>query len=517
MEKKSVNVGINVQKNKPLKPKKKRRFLLYFLIFILSILLVIKIFPSQTLDIFADSAYKSGDFETAAKIYKMVYNLDNKDKEALYREVYSLSKLPLTYENQKEIYRISQLDNNTAGEMLATNILKSYKAHLSLKIGVNYIENVVYNGEVIRWNVSDMPLTYYVEQSNVPQFYYEAVEKSFATWEKETFELVSFKKTDDPNADIRISFVDSNRENNGDCTEGNCEYAVGLTSPKIRNKSLLYMTITILKKTNLGTDFPADDMNVIAVHEIGHALGIWGHSNYKGSIMYYSADKDFAYGDKKDISYIDLNTLRLLYKLNPDITNSAITNLNRKNLIFAPILTESLNNTTSDEKINAAKEKLKNNPNDINNWIELSSIYAKKEDYEASITVLNDAIPYVRDNETLSVLYYNMTVSAINMKNYPKALQFAQAAYSTSGNIDSRILIAEIHSLQKNNNEAEQEFKQILNEDPSNIDAITAYTSACIREKNIFKARKILKDFVKTNPNAKNDPQIARFKILLLF
>jgi hypothetical protein len=50
-------------------------------------------------------------------------------------------------------------------------------------------------------------------------------------------------------------------------------------------------------------------LETIACHEIGHALGLWGHSDYEGDVMYPIAGQ-------RTPSDRDIRTIRLLYGLN---------------------------------------------------------------------------------------------------------------------------------------------------------------------------------------------------------
>jgi hypothetical protein len=66
-------------------------------------------------------------------------------------------------------------------------------------------------------------------------------------------------------------------------------------------------------RLNVSSQFPRSSMlETIACHELGHALGIWGHSDYKGDCMYPIASR-------RTPSARDIRTMRLIYGLDGDV------------------------------------------------------------------------------------------------------------------------------------------------------------------------------------------------------
>lgn len=58
----------------------------------------------------------------------------------------------------------------------------------------------------------------------------------------------------------------------------------------------------------------------VALHEIGHMLGLKAHSNFPGDVMYPST----AVGDYSQVQHLsqrDINTMRLVYQSKPNYTN----------------------------------------------------------------------------------------------------------------------------------------------------------------------------------------------------
>jgi hypothetical protein len=81
-----------------------------------------------------------------------------------------------------------------------------------------------------------------------------------------------------PGFDIYINWTDSALSNSSDVS--------GLTQlyPSYR-KTIINSTTTLAVQTNHGNSLNEEDLQNVALHELGHVLGV-GHSNYTGDLMY---------------------------------------------------------------------------------------------------------------------------------------------------------------------------------------------------------------------------------------
>lgn len=505
----------SVIKVKPKKPKKKRIIFFWMILFIALGFLITRIFIVDIACEVGKAAYQNKQYEQAAKLLKTVYSINPDNKECLYYWAASLSKLPITLENQKDLYKIAQSDNDSAGELLASKILKSYKAKILLKSGDNYIEKALYNDTVLRWNLENLPLKYCIESSApIPNFYVNSTHNSFKLWQSHSNELLTFSPTENKNeANIIITFSET-----GDlekCTGENCEYSVGTTIPKLKGDKLLFMDVKINTKNNLHHYFSQEEISTVLTHEIGHALGIWGHSTNKSSIMYYSADKQYGY-TSKNIAPLDTNTLRLLYRLSPTITNQAISQANKDRQIYSPILISSLQNNNN-FAIKKSIEFLDKDPHDANRWIELAAAYGENKQYEESIKTLKRALAVATDPELLSIIYYNLSNDYISLHDFENALTCAKKAQQFKDDTETKILIAYVHLKNKKYSLAEKELKVLSEEEPTNIDIATNLADVYIDQKQFLKAREVLKTLMSKNPEAKFDERLSSYKIYTIF
>lgn len=99
------------------------------------------------------------------------------------------------------------------------------------------------------------------------------VRKGMALWDEPTNRQIALEFTSDPNADITVTFVPSGSLNGT---------AVGETRVVYRAPAQVLVSATIAIDQSLD----AETMTEVAAHELGHALGLEGHSSYPEDILY---------------------------------------------------------------------------------------------------------------------------------------------------------------------------------------------------------------------------------------
>jgi predicted Zn-dependent protease/Flp pilus assembly protein TadD len=157
-----------------------------------------------------------------------------------------------------------------------------------------------------RWPQSKMPLKVCIEngegrQAKNPQ-YEKILRQSFADWAAASQGKLSFDYVNQPSdADIIINWDVP--------TAGTYRPTdIGATTTAYNAQGINKVTITMLPKIPP----PESDERVkrIALHEIGHAIGVHGHSPNPADVMYFGA----AYtGTAPQLSPRDVKTLRLIY------------------------------------------------------------------------------------------------------------------------------------------------------------------------------------------------------------
>ena len=128
----------------------------------------------------------------------------------------------------------------------------------------------------------------------------ELMKQAFAAWTKATKNKIVFKYVQDPKkADIEVKFV----RDISVITENNS--TIGRTYHESMGPHMISAVITISERAPNGALFRKDAVYRVMVHEIGHALGWFGHAESKDSIMYYAKVNRNAQITESDIKYIN--------------------------------------------------------------------------------------------------------------------------------------------------------------------------------------------------------------------
>ncbi len=403
-------------------------------------------------------------------------NLKNFDKA---RKEYEkiIETAPLSNEARLASVGISQIKRYELirrGKLKASGKRKTNLSNQKVNIesiGDNYIINAIDGSKVTRWNSEKMPIKLYIERSTGVEgyrdYYYSMAEKAMKDWVNSAHgNLLSYVIVTDPTqANIQLYFVGEIMKKTGK------NFIAGLATPHVKQHLLHYydVKITAVKPPDKRS-FTEKEIYRTILHELGHALGIRGHSSNKSDIMYAGVESNPKHLDA-GLSERDVNTITLLYTLEPDISNfnkgqKAIADSERNEKILGS------KNERLRKKLEEALEYTGKYPDNILSWVQLGKAYLDMQSYDYAVTSLQIALKIDPD--------------------FPNAIETLAFVYKGKGDFSR----------------ASEQFEKLVSLEPDNISFSYNYALYLIENKRYDKAKEILYSLRVKNPGANTHPDV---------
>ena len=427
----------------------RKSFFITSIIIVIAALVFVKFLPAYFYSA-GERSYKERNYVEAYKNFAAARRLAPSNKDYRYNYVLALAHLKPTLKVQKEMFAISQ-DNrhDDSARRLAQNQIETWQMKVLSAYGSNYIEQVPLDSHILRWNLKSMPLDVSIEipkNDTLPQYYNAEITKAFMQWQNSTG-FIKFNFIEKPSkADIVVKFMALPESN---CSSAGCKYVVAYTNPTFNGNTLKKMTITLYDKDAYGNYFSDKELYNTILHEIGHALGIMGHSYSTDDLMYMSSretqDKIFT-RFRSSFQYLsakDLNTLRLLYNMTPTITDTPLQEIDREGLIYAPVVLGSAEEI-GNQKLKEAENYIKNAPDLPGGYIDLAVAYAQLGKLRKATENLDTALQLAKTDQDKYVIYYNYAVVYLNNNKPDSALKYAQTAQRIKNSEEILDLISNI-------------------------------------------------------------------------
>ncbi|MBQ2644285.1 tetratricopeptide repeat protein [bacterium] len=408
------------------------------------------------------NAYNKGDYAFAKILFQKALKVNYYDVNARYMYCQILSKEKKYDEAKKEyqtiikiapssqaatlskqgianidVYNKKLLENNNSPVAKTQNNTSTAQNNEKQETATEYLKNAYRGGNK------------YLRQRGIVRVYIEPdskykpmVQRAYSEWQSAIGSYLSFSYSGNKQDATDIVTFTKNNGDKGMQEGGHCEY-------NIQGNTLAGNKIVIRAYGTDGKALPDNMVYHTILHEIGHSLGIMGHSPYKNDIMSQGVSTFLPH-----LSARDKNTIKLLYR----------------------------NYGKEPEKKDIQKAKTaeltdiaKRIPNDPGSLIDLGDEAMSAGDYEKAVSFYKKA-ENIRQN---SDIYYRQIKAYTSLKD------------------NDNIIIC---------------YKKILQVDKSNKTALNNLLAIYQQQRRYEDGKNVLTSFIEKNPNLANDSQIQQFK-----
>lgn len=317
--------------------------------------------------------FKKGDYQRAAKSLETAVRINPLNVNARYYLAQAYIKQKKIAEAQDQYNRIIILAPSSDASKLSEKGLSLIRQSFASNIDTsalsnddlsryknNYLEYVFPPGdELKKW--ASFPVKVYVE----PKKYKTICQKAFMQWQERSAKIVSFAFVPTPQeAQIILTFRDK-LENSS--TESS--YIAGVSKPYYKGNNIEKSEIKILTiDPNTRAELEDSFIYFATLHEIGHSLGMKGHSPDTNDVMFAQSEKS-----KTELTQRDLNTISLFYKID------------KKTLA-------SKKKSGYDVQLQQAIDYANSTPTKAIGWANLGDAYKNKEMYSDAIKSYKKAL-----------------------------------------------------------------------------------------------------------------------------
>ncbi|MBR1680406.1 tetratricopeptide repeat protein, partial [bacterium] len=339
----------------------------------------------------------------------------------------------------------------------------------------NYLNYAIdSNGKLVRWNKDKINV--YVEDSEYKNSIYKALIAYNSTL-GDYFTIYLAK--DRENSDIKIDIVDKFSSNDNH----DSIYMAGITNNSFSgsDKHLTNSVIQILsKKPNSDNKVSNSEVYKVALHEIGHAIGIIGHSPNSSDVMYASSSVS-------NFSARDIATIKLMYSGDNTLIKSETKNF-------------------AQTKLTEAEEYAKKSPNKAISWVNLGKVYYDLDKKEQALSAYKRALSIEPNNP---LIYQSMAECYYSSLKYNTAIKYYNIALENITDNEQKApiynMIGMCYAKQDDFNSAYAYFKNAYEIDSNNRMLLKNYIVACVEIDKKQEALSVINDYKSKYPDIVNE------------
>ncbi len=340
----------------------------------------------------------------------------------------------------------------------------------------NYLTNAVNTqGQIVKWDKRNLKI--YIEEGR----HKNAVIRGVAEFKNTFSDILTLTETHDKHlSDIEVTF-----ESRPTAKPNSLE--LGQTMPQYNNEGIIqksYMQLftihPITKK-----EITEDEIYATFLHEMGHAIGIVGHSQNPNDLMYASATRSSYSGQ-------DVSTVRAIYSkkgMSAEAKSQAAQNkleeaenyakkYSKESIAWINLAQTYYAQNNYAKAAEAYKEAIKISPNDASIYIGLASCYYASKKYDEAIECLKWA-------------------QSLNLDDYQRnrIIELLSYNYNAKGDLDNGYFYT----------------KEALDANPYDKNNLGNFLIVCAKTKRKDEAKTYLRNYLEAKPEDRDDPALKDF------
>jgi len=268
----------------------------------------------------------------------------------------------------------------------------------------DYFDEAIGNNPV-RWNKENIPIKIFISDGSgkrgYKQSYAAELQNALKAWEDASNGLIKFTQVDKQDQASIVFLWSDNPKDVSNPAEG----GEALLRPLGNNLAAVRITVLTID-IDQGMHLNDQLIRLICTHELGHALGIAGHSPSPNDIMYSSLPLDY---ERLKVSQRDAKTLRKLYSI--DLASVPHASINAQGLLSASDIANSSDLVTITRQATDAMNA---------------------KDYDKATVLLQEGVAKYPDSvslkHNLGAALNNKGLMAMNARQFSKALATFQEA-----------------------------------------------------------------------------------------